>query len=56
MSLLKGAGVGKYFGAEDVFQNLDFSIEKAKRELGYEPAVTIDEGLKRLQAYLQPPA
>ena len=33
-----------------------FDITAARRELGYEPAVTIDEGLKRLQAYLQPPA
>jgi ATP-binding cassette subfamily F protein 3 len=31
MSLLKGAGVGKYFGAQDVFKNLDFSIEMADR-------------------------
>ena len=27
MSLLKGAGVGKYYGAQDIFKNLDFSIE-----------------------------
>ena len=31
MSLLKGTGVGKYFGAQDVFQNLDFSIEMMDR-------------------------
>jgi len=31
MSLLKGADVGKYFGAQDVFKNLDFSIEMADR-------------------------
>ncbi|HIG55718.1 MAG TPA: ABC-F family ATP-binding cassette domain-containing protein, partial [Candidatus Handelsmanbacteria bacterium] len=31
MSLFKGAGVGKYFGAQDVFKNLDFSIEMADR-------------------------
>ena len=31
MSLLKGTGVGKYFGAQDVFKNLDFSIEMADR-------------------------
>ncbi|GIW82211.1 MAG: oxidoreductase [Gemmatales bacterium] len=27
--------------------NLDFSIEKAKRELGYQPAVGFDEGMKK---------
>ena len=31
MSLLKGKGVGKYMGAQDVFQNIDFSIEMVDR-------------------------
>ena len=31
MSLLKGTVVGKYFGAQAVFQNLDFSIEMMDR-------------------------
>ena len=30
-----------------------FSIEKARRELGYEPAVSIDEGIGRTVAYLR---
>ncbi len=28
--------------------NLDFSIEKARRELGYDPRVTFDEGVRRM--------
>jgi len=31
MSLLTGAGVGKYYGAQDVFKNIDFSVEVADR-------------------------
>ncbi len=30
-----------------------FSIEKAKRDLGYRPAVTIDEGIARTVAYIK---
>ena len=31
--------------------NLDFSIEKAKRDLGYRPRVTFDEGMRQTTAY-----
>jgi nucleoside-diphosphate-sugar epimerase len=31
--------------------NLDFSIEKAKRELGYRPRWTFDEGMRETVAY-----
>jgi nucleoside-diphosphate-sugar epimerase len=31
--------------------NLDFSIEKAKRELGYQPRVGFDEGIRRTMAW-----
>ena len=31
MSLLTGASVGKYYGAQDVFKNIDFSVEVADR-------------------------
>ena len=31
--------------------NLDFSIEKAKRELGYQPRVTFDDGLRQTMAW-----
>jgi nucleoside-diphosphate-sugar epimerase len=31
--------------------NLDFSIEKAKRELGYQPRVTFDEGMRETLAW-----
>ena len=31
--------------------NLDFSIEKAKRELGYQPRVSFDEGMRQTTAY-----
>jgi nucleoside-diphosphate-sugar epimerase len=31
--------------------NLDFSIEKAKRELGYNPRVSFDEGIRRTVAW-----
>lgn len=31
--------------------NLDFSIEKAKRELGYRPGVSFDEGMRRTAAW-----
>ena len=31
MSLLTGAGVGKYYGAHDIFKNLNFSVELADR-------------------------
>ena len=30
-----------------------FSIEKARRELGYEPRVSFDEGMRRVEAWLQ---
>jgi 2-alkyl-3-oxoalkanoate reductase len=30
-----------------------FDISAARRDLGYEPAISIDEGLRRLEAYLQ---
>lgn len=32
-----------------------FDITAARRELGYDPAISIDEGLRRLEAWLQPP-
>jgi nucleoside-diphosphate-sugar epimerase len=31
--------------------NLDFSIEKAKRELGYQPRVSFDDGLRQTMAW-----
>ena len=31
--------------------NLDFSIEKAKRELGYRPRASFDEGMRQTTAY-----
>jgi nucleoside-diphosphate-sugar epimerase len=31
--------------------NLDFSIEKAKRELGYKPSTPFDEGIRRTMAW-----
>ena len=31
--------------------NLDFSIEKAKRELGYKPRVSFDKGMKETMAW-----
>lgn len=31
--------------------NLDFSIEKAKRELGYQPRVSFDDGIRRTMAW-----
>ena len=31
--------------------NLDFSIEKAKRELGYQPRYTFDEGIRETIAW-----
>jgi nucleoside-diphosphate-sugar epimerase len=31
--------------------NLDFSIEKAKRELGYQPHVSFAEGMRRAVAW-----
>ena len=31
-----------------------FNISAAKRDLGYHPRVSIDEGMKRLAASLQP--
>lgn len=34
-------------------QNRAFSIEKARRELGYEPAVGLDEGLRRTGAWYE---
>ena len=34
-------------------QNLDFSIEKAKRELGYLPRYTFQEGMYETMAYYQ---
>jgi len=33
-----------------------FDITAARRELGYEPAISIEEGLRRLRAWLQPSA
>jgi nucleoside-diphosphate-sugar epimerase len=31
--------------------NLDFSIDRAKRELGYDPRVGFDEGLRQTMAW-----
>jgi len=31
--------------------NLDFSIEKAKRELGYRPKVSFDQGIQETMAW-----
>ena len=31
--------------------NLDFSIEKAKRELSYQPRVSFDDGLRQTMAW-----
>ena len=31
--------------------NLDFSIDKAKRELGYRPRVGFDEGIQETMAW-----
>jgi len=31
MSLITGGGVGKYYGAHDVFKNISFSIEHGDR-------------------------
>jgi nucleoside-diphosphate-sugar epimerase len=33
--------------------NLDFSIEKAKRELGYKPRVQFDEGMRETLAWFK---
>jgi nucleoside-diphosphate-sugar epimerase len=33
--------------------NLDFSIEKAKRELGYQPRVTFDQGMEKTIAWVR---
>jgi nucleoside-diphosphate-sugar epimerase len=33
--------------------NLDFSIEKAKRELGYKPRVDFDEGMRQTIAWFR---
>ncbi len=33
--------------------NLDFSIDKAKRELGYHPAYTFDEGMRQTLAWIK---
>jgi nucleoside-diphosphate-sugar epimerase len=30
-----------------------YSIEKARRLLGYEPAVALDEGMRRTEAWLR---
>jgi nucleoside-diphosphate-sugar epimerase len=33
--------------------NLDFSIEKAKRELGYQPRITFDQGMEKTIAWVR---
>jgi nucleoside-diphosphate-sugar epimerase len=35
--------------------NLDFSIARARRELGYAPATSFDQGLAATLAWLKPP-
>ena len=35
--------------------NLDFSIEKAKRELGYRPRVSFDEGMRETVEWYRRP-
>jgi nucleoside-diphosphate-sugar epimerase len=37
----------------DLARSGSYSIEKARRVLGYEPAVELDEGMRRTQAWLQ---
>ena len=32
---------------------MGFSIDKARRELGYEPKVGFDEGMRRVEAWLR---
>ncbi|MCU0698122.1 MAG: NAD-dependent epimerase/dehydratase family protein [Myxococcaceae bacterium] len=44
------------FGASELSYAQWFDISAAKRDLGYQPKVTIDEGLRRLAASLAPKA
>ena len=39
-------------GVAFLMQPYAYSIEKARRDLGYEPSVGLDEGLRRLKASL----
>ena len=41
------------FLAEELSTSHWFDIGAARRELGYEPAVSMEEGLKRLAAWLR---
>jgi nucleoside-diphosphate-sugar epimerase len=47
------AGTAKLTMAQYKFLllDLDFNIDKARRELGYHPAVGFDEGIRRTMAW-----
>jgi 2-alkyl-3-oxoalkanoate reductase len=53
--LMKKLGAPRLTAAQRKFLllNLDFSIEKAKRELGYRPRVSFEDGMRQTMAYFK---
>ena len=49
---LKGRPLLTRMAAELFGTNQGFSIDKARRELGYEPEVDFDEGMRRVEVWL----